>query len=362
MRNLKSPHTIREFSGNCIERKCHVRSWSFSPLCVPCSVQYWRTFIILLLQIKESVQGEINGSNMPDKENAQTDKMAHINGYLHVTSYPPILHVTLGKTAVGYVNISLGDSILSERQWIPTARSSLNLTKSIVDRDENHKHIDPKDRPANLHKTKLSNDNNDVSKTDHDSNSLLPETGAETQQYIVTTGNISKQALIQEENREMTSHNEANKNFVDIAYQNNLGAKVDKVNKLETYRTDYSRIISSIGITSCCTDDGIAYLMTANEDVTVHNGTKSFSVTVEGISLGRTSIRFKIKRNTSPNIGRIEKRTAHSESTADESATWWLPYEYQVVVTTGVNHAPFYLSAVLFGKPFQDILFLIILF
>ena len=362
MRRPKSPHTTTEISGNCIERTCRLRSQPSLPFCGACSTQYCGLFIILLLQIIQSVQGDSNGSHVPDKEKGHSDKVAYVNGFLHVTLYPPTLHATLGKTAVGYVNVSLDESVLNERLWDPTL-STLDAIKTTADDgdDGSLKHIDPGNKAANLHKTKLNQESNGISKVQRDSDSNnLPKTAgrpgdtgggiAETQLYILTTSNSSKKTSVQDQILQMPSDDEANKNLADTDDQNNFGANLDKVDKLDPYRPDYSRIISSIGITSCCTDDNVASMVTSNGDVTVYNATKSFTVTVEGISLGRTSIKFKVKRNATFSAGSIHKRTAHGESTTEGVTTWWLPYEYKVVVTKSENRARFYLSAVLFGK------------
>ena len=294
-----------------------------------------------------------------------SDKVDYVNGFLHVTLNPPTLHVTLGKTAVGYVNVSLDESVLNERLWKPTMMSVLDSIKTTSDSentdDGNLKHIDPGNEAGNLHKTKLNQESNDISKVlqESDTNHFLPKASgspgdggggiSETQSYIVTASSSSKQGSVQDKIPQMPSHNEASKNLADFDDQNNLGANLEKVDKLDPIRPDYSRIISSIGITSCCIDDNIAYLVTSNGDVTIYNATMSFTVAVEGISLGRTSIKFKVRRNTTINAGNVQKRAAHNESTTGVT-TWWMPYEYDVVVTKSENPAPFYLSAILFGK------------
>ena len=363
MRYSKSLLVAKGISGNYTERTCQARSWPFPLLGVTCSSQYCKLFIILLLQL---VQCDSNGSDVPDSRNEHTDKVAHVNGFLHVTLYPPVLRVTLGETATGYVNVSLDEVILDEKHWIqvPTGIPAMDNDDDDDDgkpatdgNNGNFKYIDRESKATNLHKMKLNQEGNDISKVqqpDGDSNYLLPkapETGgdtAETQLYIVTTTNSTKQASPQDKIPQMPSHNEANKNQADTGDQNNLGANLDKVDKLDPYRPDYSRIISSIGITSCCTDDNIAYLVTSNGDVSVYNVSKSFSVTVEGISLGRTSIKFKVKRNRS--FSGTQKSRTQSTSKTDSVTTWWLPYEYDVIVTKNANQAPFYMSAVLFGE------------
>ena len=363
MRYSKSLSVAKGISGNYTERTCQARSWPFPLLDVPCSSQYCRLFIIVLLQLVRCIQCDSNGSNVPDSSNEHTDQVAHVNGFLHVTPYPSVLHVTLGKTATGYVNVSLDEAILGEKHWIqvPTAIATTDNDdgeKPTTDGNNgNLKYIDPESKATNLRKTKLNQESNDISKVqkpDGNSNYLLPKppategNTAETQLYIVTTSNSTKQASFQDKIPQMPSHNEANKNLAGTDDQNNLGTNLDKVDRLDPYRPDYSRIISSIGITSCCTDDNIAYLVNSNGDVTVYNASKSFTVSVEGISLGRTSIKFKVKRNAS--LSSTQKNRAQGTSTTESLTTWWLPYEYDVIVTKSPNQAPFYMSAVLFGE------------
>lgn len=62
---------------------------------------------------------------------------------------------------------------------------------------------------------------------------------------------------------------------------------------------DYSRLMSALWISSCCVDTHVAYLVGDNGDATVHNASKAFTVKVKGVALGRTSIKFKVKKNAS---------------------------------------------------------------
>ena len=381
MRNSRSQQCTKETPGNGIERTYQTRRWLFPLLGVTCLSQYYRIMVIVLLYVLQCVQCDGgNNSKVPDNGGGSEnmDKIAHVNGFLHVVLYPPVLHVTLGKTAIGYVNISLDETVLGEMHWMPT------VSNPIVDEEGkptstngingNLKHSDPEDKPSNSRKIKSNQEGNGISKVATEQQQREqkqrrgtrirkirpkpPATGADgnitqTQLYIVTTSNSTEQTNSHGDQipQMPSSHNEANRNQPNADDQNNLGANWNKVDKLDPYRVDYRRIISSIGITSCCINDNIAYMVTSNGDLTHYNASKSFTVTVEGISLGRTSIKFKVKRNAtlSGTSEHAQERMPGASST-DSATTWWLPYEYDVIVTKSPNQAPFYLSAVLFGK------------
>ena len=136
----------------------------------------------------------------------------------------------------------------------------------------------------------------------------------------------------------------------------------------------------TVWVRPCCPDPQIATLLeTAPRSVSLTQNVSSLvSITVKGNTLGRTSIKFLIMKNSSmtpassygvrseldlhnkrpssafllsrqpSRTGKIPQDILAWASNNSESA-WWLPFVYEITVTNRADPACFYLSAVVLG-------------
>ena len=177
--------------------------------------------------------------------------------------------------------------------------------------------------------------------------------------------------------------------YVDLGFEPTFVEVVSERTITEKVNVSISDLFAPLHIRTgttwvwpCCTDSKVATLINPQtvELSPTGNLTSILKVTIEGHDLGRTAIKFIVRKNISSAqdhdnqlladlIKEQHHRPAqllapgpvmHGQLPDDlvdlatltlngSGATWLLPYEYEVKVTNGHDPAQFYLSAILFG-------------
>ena len=237
-------------------------------------------------------------------------KVLHINGFISVNLEPTQLLITPGDTIKGTVNISLSQTYLKELEIhyknykLINTKHSLNVTN----------------RKKEMKGNTFSQENN-IDKS-------------HTHLYIVSSSNATQESYISRGKSSTPDNGDSN--------------GLDDSRQARSQNTTYNatHILSLLKITSCCEDKMVAQVVSIRSDVTGEAGSKSFSLIVKGISLGRTSVKFMVERKR--RLSFTEQLVNSTESQQDQK--WWLPQEYHIIVTNRNSLMGFYLYVIFFGE------------
>ncbi len=237
-------------------------------------------------------------------------KVTHINGFIHVKLEPTQLLITPGDTIKGTVNISLSQTYLKEMEIhyknykLINTKHSLNMTN----------------RKKEMKGNTFSQENN-IDKS-------------HTHLHIMSSSNATQESYI--------SHGKSSKS--DNGDNNGLDNSRQVRSQNATYNA--SHILSLLKITMCCEDKMVAQVVSIRSDVTGDVGSKSFSLIVKGISLGRTSVKFMVERKRRP----LPMKQLANNTESQQDQKWWLPQEYHIIVTNRNSLMGFYLHVIFFGE------------
>ena len=243
-------------------------------------------------------------------------KVTHINGFIHVKLEPTQLLITPGDTIKGTVNISLSQTYLKEMEIhyknykLINTKHSLNMTN----------------RKKEMKGNTFSEENN-IDKS-------------QTHLYMMSSSNATQESYI----------SRGKSTEVDNGKSNGLDDSRQARSQNATYNATH--ILSLLKITSCCEDKMVAQVVSIRSDVTREAGSKSFSLIVKGISLGRTSVKFMVEKKR--RLLFMKQLVNNTESQQDQK--WWLPQEYHIIVTNRNSLLGFYLHVIFFGEYSSSIL------
>ncbi len=244
-------------------------------------------------------------------------EMEYMNGFISIKAEPTELNLILGQRVEVKVNVSLSATYIQEAKESLKGSDTLSNINAGKTATKGNKETKMKD-------SKVSS-SNDIDKT-----------AGDTPLYIVTPGNSTQ--ISQSSPGTNTNHVDTNKKLITEIISLGTDGNID-----------YSQIMRSLDITTCCEDESIARIYDLNNEVNVRNTSKSFSFLAEGVSIGRTSVKFKVER-MSPFLLFTKNVPGHSQNRSNLERTWWLPDEYKVLVRNKESSLSFYLNAVLFGK------------
>ncbi len=237
-------------------------------------------------------------------------KLIHINGFIHVKLEPNQMLITPGDTIKGNVNISLSQTYLKELEIyyrnykLINTKHSLNVTN----------------RKKEMKGNTFSQENN-IDKS-------------HTHLYIMSSSNATQESYI--------SHGKSS--TPDNKDNNGLDNSRQARSQNATYNATH--ILSLLKITSCCEDKMVAQVVSIRSELTGEAGSKSFSIIVKGISLGRTSVKFMVEKKRI--LSFMEQLVNNTES--QQELKWWLPQEYYIIVTNRNSLMGSYLYGIFFGE------------
>ncbi len=275
---------------------------------------FWITLAFSILS-DNVLCAEQKGKNL-SKRGLTAKEMEYMNGFISVRMEPTELNLILGQRVEVKVNVSLSATYIQE------AKESLKGSDTLSGIPP--KKAAKKEKESKKKGSKVSSSNS------------IDKTGADTPLYIVTPGNSTQISYSSPGTN--TKQIDTDKKFITEIIS--LGADGN---------IDYSQIMRSLDITTCCEDVDIARISDLNGEVNIRNTSKSYSFLAEGLSIGRTSIKFKVEK-MSPFLPSLKNEPGHPQNSSNLDRTWWLPDEYKILVINKESSLSFYLNSVLFGK------------
>ncbi len=251
-----------------------------------------------------------------ERSYSSPENLVHINGFISVKLEPTQLVITPGDTIKGTVNISLSQTYLKEME--------------ICNR--NYKLIN------NKHSLKSTNRKKEIK-----GSNFSPENNIDKSPTYLSTMSLSNATQ-----ESYTSHEKSR--AADNGDSNGLDDSRQARSQNATYNATH--ILSLLKIITCCEDKMVAQVVSIRSDVTGEDRSKSFSLIVKGISLGRTSVKFMVERR-----GRASAMKQFVNITEPhQDQKWWLPQEYHIIVRNRNSLLGFYLHVIFFGEYSSSIL------
>ncbi len=238
---------------------------------------------------------------------------------------PATLRIHLGEKVKSKINISLSEHVAQKFQYI----GNFSIGKEYI-RDLNNIGYKKNDNKVAV------NDGNSIRNI-----SIKHEEFPTSFQEDSTT------------NTTLSSYSNSGRAFPDVINGINSAGDNDNTNGVlfrnQSEKRDFTPFLKLLQLAWCCEDDSIVEIHPELKDIAVRNLSKAFTITVEGISLGRTSIRFLVQRSDLRELT-LQSQSSISHDTINQETRWWFPHEYKIIVMNRETQLPFYANILLLGN------------
>ncbi len=274
-------------------------------------------------------QVSCQNDNMTDLDFRQPSfsEVSHINGFISMKMEPGTLRIHLGEKVKSRINVSLSEHFLQQFQYF----GDFFIPKEFKGES---------DSPGYNYHVKEA-----VTENSHSASN-----------YSAKHEGPNKKLFLENSTKNTTapSHFNSGRAFPDLINEINSAGDNDNINGVlfhnQSEKKDFTPVLELLQLSWCCEDDSIVGIHPVLQEVSVRNLSKAFTIIAEGLSLGRTSIRFVVQRSDLGELASLHFQSSVSHDSISQGTKLWLPREYKIIVSNQESKLPFYANVLLLGN------------